>query len=460
MTDEPAVTPRTPSGFPEWLPAEALVLQGIIDRIRQVYERFGYGPIETPSVELPEVLQAKGALSHQIFGLMRPNLTAAESRDADLWLRWDLTVPLARYVAEHYHDLRFPFRRYQIQKVWRGERPQRGRFREFYQCDVDIIGDESLPLLADAEVLAVSYEAIAAIGAGDPKLRVNNLKLLHGFLDSEGFTGQEGSAILQSLRKVDRKDADAAARQLMLDHGMSKAGARQLLDRLRPLPADSFASEIEDLADSPVAVEGYSELAVTVQHATTHFGIPAEHVIVDLGIIRGLDYYTGTVFEVTLADREDLGVIGAGGRYDNLATKFIDRQLPGVGLSIGLTRLFSELVKSGLVETSTSTPAEVLVGIDSMDHAGSSIRLAQHLRRGGIRTELYCGVEDLERQARSAARRGVLVFVAVTTADLDQDTAHLRNVRTGRESVCTGDGLLGSVAKELEIARRTRQVGL
>jgi len=459
MTEDSTITPRTPSGFPEWLPAEALVLQRIIDRIRHVYERFGYGPIETPSVELPEVLQVKGALSHQIFGLMRPNLTTAE-RDADLWLKWDLTVPLARYVAEHYHDLRFPFRRYQIQKVWRGERPQRGRFREFYQCDVDIIGDEGLPFLADAEVLAVSYEAISAIGVGVPRLRVSNLKLLQGFLDSQGFSGMEGAAILQSLRKADTTDDATAARQLMLDQGMSKAAASQLLDRLRPLPANSFASEIEGLASSPMAIEGFSELAVTIQFATNHFGIPESNIVVDLGIIRGLDYYTGTVFEVVLTDLDDLGIIGAGGRYTNLATRFIDRRLPGVGLSIGLTRLFSELVKHGLVDTATSTPAEVLVGIDSMDHAGSSIRLAQHLRRSDLKTELYCGDESLDRQIRSAARRGVLVSVSMTAADLDHDTVHVRNLRTGQESVCTGDALVGIVVVELEVARRTRRVGL
>jgi histidyl-tRNA synthetase len=369
-------------------------------------------------------------------------------------------VPLARYVAEHYHDLRFPFRRYQIQKVWRGERPQRGRFREFYQCDVDIIGDQTLPFLADAEVLAVSFEAISALTLGAVTLRVSNLKLLQGFLDSEGYSSVQSSAVLQSLRKADRTDADTMTRQLMLDHGMSHTAAKSLVDRLMPVPADQFETHVAGLADSPIAMEGYAELLVTLQHTIEHFGVPHDQVVVDLGIIRGLDYYTGTVFEVTLADRQDLGVLGAGGRYDNLAARFIDRQLPGVGLSIGLTRLFSELARAGLVDTDTSTSAEVMIGFELMDTVGSSVRLAQHLRSTGHRVEVYCGNEPLERQATTARRRGVMLFLWLATHDLENDTVSVRNLRSGKQSTWTGDALAANISSELEVARRTRKIGL
>jgi len=401
-TRAPIVKPQPISGFPEWLPEEKLVETRLLDIIRRHFERFGFAPIETPAVERKEVLQAKGVESKEIYALAR---LAAESEGGDpateMALHFDLTVPLARYVAQHYARLAFPFRRYQIQKVWRGERPQAGRFREFYQCDIDIIGNGTLDVLADAEIPSVIDAIFSEAAIGRFLIRINNRKVLQGLLAAHGL---DPSAFVDALRAIDALEKigrEKVAAELTGKTGLAPDKADALLDLLIAGDLD----RLDAIADNPLLTEGLPELR-HVTDGLVALGVPTDHWAVDLTIARGLDYYTGTVYETRLVDHPAVGSICSGGRYDDLASTFTRQKLPGVGISIGLTRMLSRLFEAGVVRPGAATPAPVLVTVMDRALLADCLGLAAELRQAGIATEVYTEPRKLGQQLKYADQKG------------------------------------------------------
>ena len=348
--------PRTLSGFMELLPAPQQQMERMMDILRKTYSLYGFTPLDTPLIEASEVLLAKGG------GETEKQIYRFTKGDADLSLRFDLTVPLAKYVALHYNELSFPFRRYQIGKVYRGERAQRGRFREFYQADIDVIGDGKLDITNEAEIPAIIYQTFTELGLKRFQIRVNNRRILNGFYAMQGLTEKSGD-IMRTVDKLDKIGAEKIRTLLMEDVGLTDEQAAEIL---------KFIAITGDNAQVITALEGYAgrnevfdeglEQLKTVVKYLSSFGVPEENFAVDLTIARGLDYYTGTVYETTLLDYPEIGSVCSGGRYDNLAEYYTDRQLPGVGISIGLTRLFYVLGEQGILNPSLPTaPADVLI---------------------------------------------------------------------------------------------------
>ena len=425
------------SGFPEWLPAERIVEQTMLDGIREGFERFGFVPIETPAVERTEVLTAKagGEIGRQIYTISRLNSTDSQSDGTDLSLHFDLTVTLARYVAQRYHELEFPFRRYQMQKVWRGERPQAGRYREFYQCDIDIIGDGHLSLFADAEIPAVIYDIFSRLAFGDFVIRVSNRKILGGFLASCKVTEEQ---IPFALREVDRLERQGTMRVIK---GLCKLGVRpSISERIVELAALSGDREdvlavLEKMDIGDEFEQGVDELRSVTSH-TRDFGLPKEALTIDLSIARGLDYYTGTVYETSLTKYPSIGSICSGGRYDDLAGLFVKRQFPGVGISIGLTRLFSRLLSANLITVKGSATAPVLVVTPDKERMSDYISIATELRNAGIKVELFTETEEvgIGRQLAYADNKGCTVAVLPFGELLDENKVRIRNLDTGDQA--------------------------
>ena len=337
------MTPRTLSGFMELLPAPQQQMERIMEILRKTYSLYGFTPLDTPVIESSEVLLAKGG------GETEKQIYRFTKGDADLALRFDLTVPLAKYVALHYNDLSFPFRRYQIGKVYRGERAQRGRFREFYQADIDIIGDGKLSILNEAEIPSIIYKTFSTLGLKRFQIRVNNRKILNGFYDMLGLSQRSGD-IMRTVDKLDKIGSEKVRTLLTSECGLAEEQAEEIL---KFIAISGSNSEVLNALEgyrgrSEVFDQGLDELGTVVRYLG-EFGVPAENFAVDLTIARGLDYYTGTVYETTLLDHPEIGSVCSGGRYDNLAEYYTDRQLPGVGISIGLTRLFYVLGEQGML---------------------------------------------------------------------------------------------------------------
>ncbi len=426
------------SGFPEWTPAEQIVFDKMLSTIRSTYQRYGFTPIETAAVERNDVLLAKGGeVSRQIYRLGRlVPPTAEDEPGVDLWtdasLHFDLTVPLARYVARHYGKLTFPFRRSQTQKVWRGERPQAGRFREFYQCDIDVIGDGELSVIADAEIPAVIDDVFRQLEIGEFRIHINNLKIVRGFLGSVGLEGK-AAAIQTEIDKLEKNGVDSVA-QALRSRGLEDDRVEQILafvgfrgtndEVLTHLRAQGAHGELFE--------RGVDELA-TVLKFTQDFGVP---ITADLSIMRGLDYYTGTVYETELVNHPGLGSICSGGRFDDLASSFIDRKLPGVGISIGLTRLFWQLIRGGIVTAGPATVTQVLVtspgGEASM---GRYLKIATALRAAGINTEVFLEKASMRAQLRHAQKKGVRVVVFPFPELLENGQVKFKEMDGGDEPV-------------------------
>ena len=378
------ITPRTLSGFMELLPAPQQQLERMMDILRKTYALYGFTPLDTPVIEASEVLLAKGG------GETEKQIYRFQKGDADLALRFDLTVPLAKYVALHGGDLSFPFRRYQIGKVYRGERAQRGRFREFYQADIDIIGDGKLDITNEAEIPSIIYQTFTRLGLKRFQIRVNNRKILNGFYAMLGLTEQSGD-IMRTVDKLDKIGAAQVKELLMAEEiGLN---AEQAGEIMRFIAINGSNAEVLQALEGyrgrhPLFDEGLDELT-TVARYLSAFGVPQENFKVDLTIARGLDYYTGTVYETAMLDHPEIGSICSGGRYDNLAEYYTDKQLPGVGISIGLTRLFYVLGEQGyLNDQMNKAPADVLI-LPMTDDMGAAIKTATALRESGIRTQLY-----------------------------------------------------------------------
>lgn len=439
--DTAIVKPRAIGGFPEWLPEEKLVEERFLRVIREEFERFGFSPIETPAVERQEVLTAKGIENKEIYALSR--LAAAEGEDpaTDLALHFDLTVPLARYVAQHFGKLTFPFRRYQMQKVWRGERPQAGRFREFYQCDIDIIGNGSLDPLNDAEIPAVIHAIFSRLEIGRFQIRLNNRKVLQGLLERDGVPAERFAEALRAIDALEKVGTARTVADLVAGTGLAEPAAEALVARLTD--AVDLAA-LAALEGSDVLAEGVRDLTAVAQ-ALEALGVPDEAWRIDLAIARGLDYYTGTVYETQLLDRPEIGSVCSGGRYDNLAGNYIRQHLPGVGISIGLSRLLARLFEVGTVVPGPATPAEVLVTVMDRAQLAYNLGLARDLRAAGLRTEVYSEPRKLGDQLKYAARKGFRCAVIAGDSEAGAGTAQLKDLAAGSQSVIARADLVATV---------------
>ncbi|HZC72462.1 MAG TPA: histidine--tRNA ligase [Jatrophihabitans sp.] len=391
------------SGFPELLPAQRFVELAVLDRLRQTFELHGFAPLETPAVESLDELVRKGEIEKEVYVLRRLHADA-DARDAGLGLHFDLTVPFARFVLEHAGRLEFPFRRYQIQKVWRGERPQEGRYREFTQADIDVVGRDELPFHHDVEVARVMAEGLATLDFLPPlRLQLNNRKLIEGFYRAIG--APDVPAVMRVIDRLDKVDRTIVTQQLQSEAGLDAEQVRQCLALAEIRSSDvSFVDRVRDLgvADELLDV-GLAELATVVEGCAAITGVTVE---ADLRIARGLDYYTGTVFETRMAGHESLGSVCSGGRYDSLASDG-KTTYPGVGISLGVTRLLMPLLQRGLITGSRAVPSAVLVALPTEEARGDCDAIAQELRARGIPTEVAASAQKYGRQIRYAERRGI-----------------------------------------------------
>ncbi len=403
MSKKSVYKPNAISGFPEWLPEFRIVEQQWMDHIRKVFESYGYCNIETAAVEEVDVLTAKGEVDKEIYVLNRLQADPDSDKEVRLALHFDQTVPLARYVALNFNDLTFPFKRYQMQKVWRGERPQLGRMREFYQCDIDVIAVENLPLSFDAEMPAVIYEVLDGLNIGRIQLRINNRKILIGLLSSLGIEDEE--VVTQVTRVIDKLEKIGAGevQKLLKEQSISSESIKEILSLCE---VKGLASEIKTIsAKNEMMIEGIEELSYVLDNLSH---LPKDAVVGDLSIVRGLDYYTGTVYETQLLDvPEFTGSVCSGGRYDDLAGSYINKHLPGVGISIGLSRLFDVLKQSGRIQAGPKSPADVLVVIPSKERHEEAAETARELRSRGIKVELYHAAQKIGKQLSYAEKKGI-----------------------------------------------------
>ena len=422
------VQPRTLSGFMELLPRQQMVMERIMEILRETYSLYGFTPLDTPVIEASEVLLAKGG------GETEKQIYRFTKGDADLSLRFDLTVPLAKYVALHYNDLSFPFRRYQIGKVYRGERAQRGRFREFYQADIDVIGDGKLSILNEAEIPAIIYRTFSALGLKRFQIRVNNRKILNGFYACLGLTEKSGD-IMRTVDKLEKIGPDKVKAILTEDFAVSPADADEILRFISITGTnEQVLSALETYRGrSEMFDEGLSELNTVVKYLSA-FGVPAENFAVDLTIARGLDYYTGTVYETTLLDHPEIGSVCSGGRYDNLAEYYTDKQLPGVGISIGLTRLFYVLNEQKMLNGQMNTaPADVLI-LPMTEDLTPAVALATRLRAEGVRTQLYGEQKKFKAKMNYADKIKVPYVVFLGEEEIAQNLVACKDMVTGEQT--------------------------
>ena len=422
------VQPRTLSGFMELLPRQQMVMERIMEILRETYSLYGFTPLDTPVIEASEVLLAKGG------GETEKQIYRFTKGDADLSLRFDLTVPLAKYVALHYNDLSFPFRRYQIGKVYRGERAQRGRFREFYQADIDIIGDGKLDVTNEAEIPAIIYQVFTRLGLHRFQIRVNNRKILNGFYAMLGLTDKAGD-IMRTVDKLDKIGA-GKVRDLLTaeDIGLTEDQAGEILTFISIQGSNQqVLSALESYRGrNKVFDQGLDELHTVVKYLSA-FGVPEKNFAVDLTIARGLDYYTGTVYETTMLDHPEIGSVCSGGRYDNLAEYYTDKQLPGVGISIGLTRLFYVLQEQGMLnEALNSAPADALI-LPMTGDLGPAAALATQLRQAGVRTQLYTEQKKFKQKMTYADRIGVPYVLFLGADEIAQGTVSVKYMATGEQ---------------------------
>jgi histidyl-tRNA synthetase len=427
------VKPALLKGFDqEFLPAEQLQFNALLDAIRSTFELYGFLPIETPSAELKEVLTSKGAVEKEIYALSRLAAAPGEEAAGRGALRFDLTVPLARYVAMREHQLVFPFRRYQIQRVWRGENPQanKGRFREFYQCDIDVIGKGKLGALAEAEIPSVIYRLFTRMDIGAFRIRINNRKVLRGLLQASEVPEENAADALRILDKIEKVSRDAILAELAAIPGVSDKAAEGLYGVLSAKKdSDETLRQLGGLARNEVFAAGVAELDFIVK-AIRDFGVPDTAFGVDLGVVRGLDYYTGTIYETTLTGHPDLGSICSGGRYDDLASYFTATKLPGVGISIGLSRLFAKLKEMNLLKAPARTPAEVLVTTMDPQLLSRYLSWANRLRGEGINTEVYLETSKLGEQLSYAEKKGFRIALVAGSREIEQGVVQVKQLAT------------------------------
>ena len=419
------IEPRTLPGFMELLPKEQILFNKMKEKIQKSYEKFGFLPIDTPIIEMSDVLLAKagGETEKQIYRFQKG--------DNDLALRFDLTVPLAKYVTEYYNDLSFPFRRYQIGKVYRGERPQKGRFREFYQCDIDIIGDGELSIINDAEMPAVIYSTIKDLGFKDFTICINNRKLLSGLfkeLDLEKKS-VDIMRIIDKIEKIGKENVIECLKDLELNEN-------QIDDIMNFIEISGTTEEKIDSLEklnytNEIFNEGLEELKQVVKYVKA-FGVPNSNFKVDLTIARGLDYYTGTVYETFLNEYRELGSVCSGGRYDNLAEYYTDKKLPGVGISIGLTRLFYKLNELNALKEEQNSIAKVLV-VSMVEDNSKALEVATELRSENINAEVYLENKKIKAKFKYADRLAIPYVIVIGEDEIANNTVTLKNMQTGEQ---------------------------
>lgn len=423
------VTPRTLSGFMELLPADQLKMERLLGTLRGVYSLYGFTPLDTPAIESAEVLLAKGGgeTEKQIYRFMKG--------DSDLALRFDLTVPLAKYVAANYAKLQFPFRRFQIGKVWRGERAQRGRFREFYQADIDVIGDGKLDIMNEAEIPSIICRAFTELGLRDFTIRINNRKVLGGFFRMHGMSAP--AEILRTIDKLEKIGAEKVRAILLEDCGLDESQAAAVLDftGFTGTTAEKLAFLEGMCGRDELFDEGVRELR-TVAEALPGLGVPPERFALDFTIARGLDYYTGTVYETTINSHPEIGSVCSGGRYDDLAEFYTDRKLPGAGISIGVTRLFYVLSEQGLLNPELeAAPADAIV-LPMTEDLGFAAETATLLRESGIRTQLYTEEKKFKQKLSYASKLGIPFAVIIGEDEAKSGLVSLKDMRRGEQISC------------------------
>ena len=421
------IKPRTLSGFMELLPQQQMQMDRIMETVRSVYALYGFTALDTPIIEASEILLAKGG------GETEKQIYRFTKGDSDLSLRFDLTVPLAKYVALHYSELSFPFRRFQVGKVYRGERAQRGRFREFYQADIDVIGDESLDIANDAEIPAIIYTLFSRLGLKRFQIRINNRKILNGFYAILGLSEKTGD-IMRTVDKIEKIGADMVRAILVDDYAISAEAAGEVLRfiAIRGTNAEVLAALEQYRGKNELFDEGLNELSTVVRYLGG-FGVPEENFAVDLTIARGLDYYTGTVYETTLLDHPEIGSVCSGGRYDNLAEYYTSKQLPGVGISIGLTRLFYVLGEQGMLNPDVPTaPADALI-LPMTEDISAAVALATQLRAAGLRTQLYTEPKKFKARMNYADRLGVPFVLFLGDDEIKDGVVSVKNMKSGEQ---------------------------
>ncbi len=430
------IKPRTLSGFLELLPEKQMQMEKMLAILRETYALYGFTPLDTPAIEAAEVLLAKGG------GETEKQIYRFQKGDSDLALRFDLTVPLAKYVAANYGQLTFPFRRYQIGKVWRGERAQRGRFREFYQADIDVIGDGALDILNEAEIPAIIYQTFTKLGLTRFRIRVNNRKVLNGFFEILGLSERAGG-VLRTIDKLDKIGAEKVHALLTEECGVSGESADEIL-RFISAPgtsADKLAFLAQYQGRSDVFDLGLSELRTVVEYLPA-FGVPEENFEIDLTIARGLDYYTGTVYETVMTDHPEVGSVCSGGRYDNLAEYYTNKNLPGVGISIGLTRLFYVLQEQNMLsENLLTAPADVLI-LPMTDDLSGAIALATKLRSAGLRAQIYGEKKKFKAKMAYADKLGIPFVIFLGEDEIAQGKCSVKNMTTGEQQTVTSNEAL------------------
>lgn len=422
------IKPRTLSGFMELLPAAQEQMERIMQTLRETYALYGFYPLDTPVLEASEVLLAKGG------GETEKQIYRFQKGDTDLSMRFDLTVPLAKYVALNYGQLTFPFRRYQIGKVYRGERAQRGRFREFYQADIDIIGDGQLDIINEAEIPSIIYKTFSRLGLKRFKIRINNRKVLNGFFAMLGLS-DKASDVMRTIDKLEKIGPDKVCEILTEDCGATSEQADEILKFITIEGATQGILEALKGYEgkNETLDQGISELT-TVATYMEGFGVPADHFEIDLTIARGLDYYTGTVYETTMLDHPEIGSICSGGRYDNLAEYYTDKKLPGVGISIGLTRLFFVLQdKDYLNQNPPASPADVMI-LPMTDEVGPAIELATRLRDNGIRVQLHCEKKKFKAKITYADKLAIPYVIFMGEDEIKNNVVALKELATGEQT--------------------------
>lgn len=420
------IEPKTLSGFMELLPNEQVLFNQMVDKIRKSYEKFGFLPIDTPVIEASEVLLAKagGETEKQIY-----NFTKG---DSNLTLRFDLTVPLAKYVAEYYNQITFPFRRYQIGKVYRGERAQRGRFREFYQCDIDIIGDGSLNIINDAEIPAIMYETFNTLGLENFSIHINNRKILNGLFEAANVK-EKSSDIMRTIDKIEKIGKETVIAIFKDDYQIPEDSINTIINFIEINgTTDEKLTKLENLGiDNELYFQGVQELKEVVKHIRL-FNVPNEVLEIDLSIARGLDYYTGTVYETFLNDYKSIGSICSGGRYNDLAGYYTEKVLPGVGMSIGLTRLFFILNDIGLIKADKKSISDVLV-VSMVEDLEKSIEVANTLRKAGINTEIYFDDKKIKAKFKYADKLNIPYVIVIGEDEIKSGLLTIKNMQDGTQ---------------------------
>ncbi|MDY7008868.1 MAG: histidine--tRNA ligase [Cyanobacteriota bacterium] len=461
-----------PSGFPEFLPGEKRLESYLMDTIRQVFERYGFTPIETPAVERLEVLQAKGNQGDNIvYGLspiLPPNRQAEKEKAGDTGseeraLKFDQTVPLAAYIARHLNDLNFPFARYQMDVVFRGERAKDGRFRQFRQCDIDVVGRGKLSLLYDAQIPAIIAEIFEAINIGDFLIRINNRKVLTGFFASVGVAAEN---IVSCIRIVDtaEKVGEAKVKKALSEISLSESQVGKIWDFTKIKGTvddvlDKLKSMAETLDNSEVLSQGITELE-TVISGVRNLGVSDQRFCIDLSIARGLDYYTGTVYETTLIGHEALGSICSGGRYEELVGTFIGEKMPGVGISIGLTRLMSRLLKAGILESFAPTPATVMVVNMQSDLMATYLDVSQQLRRSGMNVITSFDSRGVGKQLQQADKQKIPFCIIIGSEEAAANMCSLKDLRTGEQMKVPIAGLAGVLKQRSAVSNQQSAVNV